>query len=336
MKRANHLFHRIPTQENLRKAFRKAAKGKRRKQSVIDFAAVFDNNIQKLQHQIVSGKPDVGHYRFFTVRDPKTRIICAASFPERVLHHAVMNVCEPALDKRAIFDSYACRKGKGNRRALQRAQMFARRYPWHLKLDIRKYFDSIDHAVAMRLLTRVFKERALISLFEKIIDSYQTRPGKGVPIGNLISQHLANFYLGPLDRYIKETRRVKGYIRYMDDFIIFGGEKAALKTELSEIQSFLESNLALTLKNDIQLNGTRFGIPFLGFRVFPTHIRLNPRSRRRFSEKLREYERNFLTGAWTEKELVRHVGPLTEFTNAGDSRPFRRSVISRFAKVFEL
>ena len=329
MKRANYLFHRIPTQENLRKAFRKAAKGKRRKQPVIDFAADFDNNIQKLQHQIVNGEPDVGHYRFFTVRDPKTRIICAASFPERVLHHAIMNVCEPALDKHAIFDSYACRKGKGNRRALQRAQTFARKHPWHLKLDIRKYFDSIDHAVAMRLLTRVFKERDLLAFFEKIIDSYHGQPGKGVPIGNLISQHLANFYLGPLDRHIKETRRIKGYVRYMDDFILFAREKAALQTELAEIQSYLKSELALALKDNIQLNRPRFGVSFLGFRVFPAHIRLNPRSRRRFSQKLREYEQNYLEGAWTETDLIRHTGPLIEFTNAGDSRPFRRSVVSK-------
>jgi retron-type reverse transcriptase len=336
MKRANRLFHRIPTQENLRKAFRKAAKGKRRKQSVIDFAADFDNNIQKLQHQIVSGQPDIGHYRFFTVHDPKSRVICAASFPERVLHHAVMNVCEPSLDKQAIFDSYACRKGKGNRRALQRAQTFARKYPWHLKLDIRKYFDAIDHAVAMRLLTRVFKERDLLFLFEEIIDSYHAQPGKGVPIGNLISQHLANFYLGPLDRHIKETRRIKGYVRYMDDFILFAREQAVLKTELDNIRSFLKSELDLTLKGDIRLNRSRFGIPFLGFRIFPAHIRLNSRSRRRFPQKLREYERNFLTGAWNGKDLIRHVGPLTEFTNAGDSRPFRRSVIQRFAKVSDL
>lgn len=336
MRRANRLFHRIPTEENLRKAFRKAAKGKRRKQSVIDFAADFDTNIQKLQHQIACGEPDIGHYRFFTVHDPKTRVICAASFPERVLHHAVMNVCEPALDKHAIFDSYACRKGKGNRRALQRAQTFARKHPWHLKLDIRKYFDAIDHAVAMRLLTRVFKEHDLLALFEKIIDSYHAQPGKGVPIGNLISQHLANFYLGPLDRHIKETRRIKGYVRYMDDFILFAREKAALKTELDNIRSFLKSELALTLKDDIRLNRSRFGVPFLGFRVFPAHIRLTPLSRRRFSKKFREYERNFLTGAWSGKKLARHVGPLIEFTNAGDSRPFRRSDISRFARVFEL
>ncbi len=118
----------------------------------------------------------------------------------------------------------------------------------------------------------------------------------------------------------------------MDDFILFAREKAALQTELAEIQSFLESNLALALKDNIQLNRSRFGVPFLGFRVFPVHIRLNPRSRR-FSQKFREYERNFLEGAWTERDLIRHAGPLVEFTNAGDSRPFRRSIMSKFSVI---
>ena len=281
MKRVSRLYNLIPTQENLRKAFRKAAKGKRHKRSVIDFVNDFDANIERLQDQLHKGKPNIGHYRFFTVRDPKVRTICAASFPERVLHHAVMNVCEPVFDNRAVFDSHACRKGKGNRKALARAQVFARRYPWFLKLDIRKYFDSIDHAIAKDLLARCFKERPLLDLFGKIIDTYHTTPGKGVPIGNLISQHLANFYLGPLDRHIKEVRRIRGYLRYMDDFLLFAPEKESLQTELDEIRAFLETRLALSLKDNIQLNRTCFGVPFLGFRVFPAHIRLNPRSLRR-------------------------------------------------------
>jgi len=165
MKRANHLYDQISTHENLHLAFRKAAKGKQSHAEVVRFKKQFDANIQSLREQLINGRPDIGHYHFFTVRDPKVRNICAASFPERILHHAIMNLCEPYLDAYAIHDSYACRKGKGNRRALVRVQEFARKYPWYLKLDIARYFDSIDHEIAMRLLSRQFKEKKLLKLF---------------------------------------------------------------------------------------------------------------------------------------------------------------------------
>jgi RNA-directed DNA polymerase len=330
MQRANHLYSKICTHENLRLAFRKAAKGKQGHADVLCFRQYFDANMHDIQEQLLSGRMDIGHYHFFTVRDPKVRTICAASFPERVLHHAVMNLCEPRLDAYAIFDTYACRKGKGNRKALHRAGEFARNHIWYLKLDIRKYFDSIDHEIALGLLARLFKEKPLLTLFADILRSYQVSPGKGVPIGNLISQHLANFYLGPFDHWIKETRKIKGYVRYMDDFLLFAHDKKQLALELEEIARFLETRLALQLKENIQLNRTEFGVPFLGFRIFPAHIRLLARTRQRFSEKLREYEKKYLEGTWTEPELVRHVQPLVAFTDAGDSVPFRRMVVQRF------
>jgi RNA-directed DNA polymerase len=167
-------------------------------------------------------------------------------------------------------------------------------------------------------------------LFDAILNTYHTKPGKGVPIGNLISQHLANFYLGLFDHWIKEVRKIKGYVRYMDDFLLFSHAKACLKLELLEIIHFLEKRLALKLKENIQINRTVLGVPFLGFRVFPAHIRLLSRTRTRFSRKLREYERKFIDGRWTEYQLVRHTEALIAFTDAGNSAPFRRMVIDRF------
>ncbi|MDM8516687.1 RNA-directed DNA polymerase [Desulfobacterales bacterium HSG16] len=330
MKRAGNLYYLITSHENLRIAFQKSARGKQEKKEVIQFRKNFDRNIEKLRSQLLKGEPDIGHYHFFVVRDPKVRTVCAASFPERVLHHGIMNVCEPFLDSYSIYDSYACRKGKGNRKALARAQKFVRQSSWYLKLDISKYFNSIDHTIMMQLLARRFKDKDLLMLFQKIIDTHHIRPGKGVPIGNLISQHLANFYLGCMDHWIKEERRIKAYLRYMDDFILFSKEKSILKKELKEIEKYLKNNLDLTLKNDIQLNQCYLGVPFLGFRVFPCHIRLLPRSKKRFSKKLREYERYYCEGIWTERELARHVEPLIDFTRAADSLRFRRMVIKKF------
>jgi hypothetical protein len=264
MKRAGNLYGRIAEPENLRQAFLKAIRGKRGKAEVIAYTANLDRNLRRLHDQLSAGHVDVGHYHFFTIHEPKERLICAASFPERVLHHAVMNVCEPVLERYAIQDSYACRTGKGMHAAVRRAQSFARGYPWYLKLDIRKYFDSIPHAPLLRLLERRIKDKAVLRLIAAIVGTHDSagtgvaaavppgggepdgaeavppasgsmegrppcRPivttGRGLPIGNLLSQHLANLYLGHLDHWIKETLRVRGYVRYMDDFVLWAEDK---------------------------------------------------------------------------------------------------------------
>jgi len=330
MKRKGNLYHQIATHENLRIAFAKAAKGKRDCREVIAFCEDFDADIHKLREQLLDHAPDIGHYHFFKVRDPKPRHICAALFPERVLHHAVMNICEPVLESYSVYDSYACRKNKGTLKALARAKEYAGKSDWYLKLDIRRYFDSIDHDILMLLLSRRFKDKEVLNLFHRIIETYHTDPGKGVPIGNLISQHLANFYLGYSDHWVKEDRRIKGYVRYMDDFILFGSDKEFLKTELEHVRQFLNQKLALQLKDNIQLNRCCRGIPFPGFRIYPHQIRLSPSGRQRFVKKFTEYEKKFINGYWNETELIRHIEPLIGFVRIADSSGFLRNVIHRF------
>ncbi len=330
MKRARGLYKQIHTYENLCQAFWKASRGKQDRKEVIAFRGDFDTQITKLQGELLRHAPDIGHYHFFKVYDPKQRSICAASFPERVLHHAVMNICEPLLEAFAIHDTYACRKGKGNRKALSKAQHFARRHNWYLKLDIKKYFDSIDHGILLRLLARRVKDKDLLSLFEKLFDTYHTRPGKGLPIGNLISQHLANFYLGSFDHWIKQDRKIKGYLRYMDDMLIFGHDRALLKAELDKIRKYLHGQLDLQLKAAIQLNRCRHGFTFLGYRGFPHRIKLSPRSKRRFLHKFKRYEQMWRVGQWSTAELIRHMEPLIEFTRAAGATGLRRSAFQHF------
>jgi retron-type reverse transcriptase len=207
---------------NLRLAFWKASKGKRAKADCRAFQESLDTNLGALRAELLAGQVRVGNYHYFTIHDPKERTICAAQFRERVLHHALMNVCEPVLERAAVFDSYACRRGKGQLAAVRRAESYARRYGWFLKLDVRKYFDSVDHTVLRRLLRQKFKDAVVLALFDQVLASYQTAPGSGLPIGNLTSQHFANFYLAPLDRFIKEHLRRGAYVRYMDDFVVWG------------------------------------------------------------------------------------------------------------------
>lgn len=218
MRRVGNLYERIADPENLRLAFWKACRGRRDRAEVRQYAAHLDENLAHLRQDLLREAVAVGRYRFFTVRDPKDRLICAASFPERVLHHAVMNLCEPVLERYAIPDSFACRKGKGLHSAVRRAQFFSRRFPWYLKVDVKRYFDSVDHATLLALLERRFKDPRLLRLFGALLGTYETAPGKGLPIGNLISQHCANLYLGPLDHWVKETLRVRGYVRYAGEW----------------------------------------------------------------------------------------------------------------------
>ena len=287
-------------------------------------------NLERMDDQFRQRKYNLGDYHFFVIRDPKLRTICAASFPERVFHHAVMNVCEDVFEKYHIFDSYACRKGKGNLRAVTRARRFAGQNAWYLKLDIAKFFDSIDHKIALRLLGRLFGDLDLLNLFEEILASYHTLAGRGVPIGNLFSQHLANFYLAGFDHWLKEERHIKPYLRYMDDCLLFAGEKDFLLRELAEIKIFLKDELNLELKSNIQLNRTAAGVPFLGYRIYPGHVRLSAMSQKRFSRKYRAYEQNYCQGQWSAGELAEHLRALCAFTQNSDSLGFRRFFIERF------
>jgi RNA-directed DNA polymerase len=333
MKRTGNLYFKIAEPDNLRLAFCKAAKGKQDRPEVMRFRAHFESSIMALRREILSKTPKVGDYRFFYVHDPKKRLICAACFRERVLHHAIMNICEKTLDTYAVFDSYACRKGKGGRKAIERAKGFSGLFPWYLKLDIAKYFNSIDHEILMGQLERRFKEQDLLDLFQRILNTYAIETGKGVPIGNLISQHMANFYLGCFDHWIKEVRRVRGYVRYMDDFVLWGAEKKALKEEFRRIEQWLKENLDLKLNRKIQLNRCARGMPFLGYRVYPGSVRLATSSRKRFVRKFRKYENTFLKGEWNNETLSRHMTPLVEFTRGAKSAGFRRNVMTRFGRI---
>ena len=330
MKRKNNLYHLISHRENLCIAFKKASRGKQFRPEVLEFRDNFETNINKLRQQLLNHQPDVGNYYFFRVRDPKPRDICAAFFPERVLHHAIMNICEPTLETYAIYDSYACRCGKGTLKALHRAQQFAGNNAWYLKMDIKKYFNSIDQFIMLRLLGRRFKDPDLLILLQQILETYHTAPGKGLPIGNLISQHLANFYLGPMDHWIKNELRIKPYLRYMDDFVVFAQDKRHLKTVLKQIKVFLNQELKLELKDNTQLNQCSRGLPFLGMRVFPDRIMLSPRSKRRFVIKLRQYEKKWKDGKWDTETLIRHTQPLIAFTQNANAVKFRQQIIQRF------
>lgn len=211
MKRTGFLIERIADLDNLYEAFRRACRGKQRKEEVRRFREHFDENIALLHRQILEADVNVGNYHYFTIHDPKERTICAADFHERVLHHAIINVCGNLFDRTLIDTTYATRKGKGVYAAIDKAVEACTKYRYTAKLDFRKYYDSIDHDLLKCQLRRRFKDGLLLRIFDEIIDSYSASPGKGLPIGNLTSQYFANAYLSSLDHYVKEMLRAHIY-----------------------------------------------------------------------------------------------------------------------------
>ena len=332
MKRTGHLMEAIANPENLRLAFWKAARGKRSRPDCRRFQAGLDVNLGCLREQLLAGEVPLGQYRQFKVFDPKERTIRVAGFRERVMHHALMNHCEPILDRAAVFDSYACRKGKGRLAAIDRALGFARRYGWFLKMDVRKYFDSVDHATLMELLERKFKDPTLLSLFARIVASHGGEAGRGLPIGNLTSQHFANYYLAPLDRFLKERWRRRAYVRYMDDLVVWGHSTGELCEIRDQVQRFLAFELKLELK-PVGINRTALGMDFLGFRLYQDRVKLSRRSKLRFARKFRRYERSWREGRWTELQLQQRMQALLAFVVEADSVGFRRRVLERFGMV---
>ncbi len=267
MKRDGNILGRIASPSNLRLAFWKASKGLRDRPGVIEFGRRLDQFVGEARNELLEGAYSPGPYRAFEIRDPKPRWIHAPAFRDRVIHHAILNVCESTFEKGHISDTFACRKGRGRLKAIRRAERFCRRQDWFLKLDVRKYFDSIDHGILTRILETRFKDRGVLAIFRRILASYQTEPGKGLPIGSLTSQHFANLYLAPLDRFVKEELRIRGYVRYMDDMLILGDTSAALASIRQAVRGFALEALGLEFKPSVWINRTSLGVDFLGYRV---------------------------------------------------------------------
>lgn len=324
MKRVGNLMDQIADYDNIQLAFVKSSRGKQAKQEVVEFRNNYDENIIDIRKSLLSGDIQVGNYSYFKIYDPKERLICAASFRERVIHHAIMNVCHQYFDRNLIYDTYATRIGKGVYKALEKAKHAASKYQYVAKLDFRKYFDSIDHEVLKEKLARLFKDKRLLSVFYKIIDSYSVVEGKGVPIGNLTSQYFANYYLSALDHNVKEVINVPVYLRYMDDILVMDNDRAELKNHVRYIQEYSDINLKLRLKEPIYRNANT-GTPFLGYVVKPYRLQLNGRSKKRFREKVNRYSKCFERGLMCEDEFQRHLLPLLAFTSYANDKAFQKA-----------
>ena len=299
--------------DNLYTAYCKARKGKRRRPDVAQFSLDLEQNLSVLQQELIAGTYSPGAYRQFTVYERKPRLISVAPFRDRVVHHAVMNVLEPLLDQRFIPDSYACRKDKGVHRAVDRYQQFARNNAYVLKLDIRRYFPTIDRAILKRQLARRIKDKVVLNLLHRIIDNGPDTGGpdrffpgddlvsvserrRGLPIGNLTSQFFANLYLDEFDHWLKETMRVKEYLRYVDDLFLLGNDKQRIWALRDAIAEKLQA-LRLTLHTDkTQIYRTTERVDVLGYQVSRYRRRLRNDNGFRFQRRLKHMSRLYQEG----------------------------------------
>ena len=331
MKRYGYLFDRVVSFENLLNASKEAFKGKKHKQEVAKFYFDMEKEILKLQKELKARTYEPKPLNTFRIKEPKVREIGAPEFRDRVVHHAVCRMIEPLFERSYIYHSYACRNGKGTHRAIEHAQGLSKRYDYFIKCDVRKYFESVDHRTLKLLLRRKFKDPELLWLLDKIIDAYGEE-GKGIPIGCLTSQHFANFYLDRFDHFIKDELGVKGYLRYMDDFVLFGNEKEILHELRSRFADFLREELRLSLKESATvLAPCTEGLPFLGFRIYPSLIRIKHQNKKRLIRKLGNRVEEYNEGLISEEKYEQSLRSISEHLKIADTYRLRRDI---FEKMF--
>lgn len=347
--KATSSFTQVYDWSNLLLAERKAAKGKRGHYAAAAFENQLADHLLSLQYELHTGIYEPSEYSHFYIHEPKCRLISAAPFRDRVVHHALCNIIEPIFEQHFISDSYANRIGKGTHRAINRFQYFSRRYPYVLRLDIVKHFPAIDHEILYTILSKKIHDKNILALIKKIVASgtdifeqeYQPplfagddllslcRP-RGLPIGNLTSQFWSNCYLHPLDLFIKRELRCKGYLRYVDDFALFSSSKtqlwewkAAVKEKLAELRLIFHEGSA-------QVTPVTQGIPWLGFVIYPTHKRIKQRKVVYASRRLRHRYNAWKKGEMSFAEFDASIQGWINHVRYADSWGLRTHVLRNF------
>ncbi len=325
MKRKNNLYQKIISLENLHAADALARKGKRHQYGVRVHLKNQDRNIHDLHESLLKMEFRTSAYTTFKVYEPKERLVFRLPYyPDRIVHHAIMNVLEPIFTALFTNDSYSCIKGKGIHKASRNLKKSLRDVEgtrYCLKLDIRKFYPSIDHDILKSQLRSRFKDWKLLAMLDEIIDS-----AEGIPIGNYLSQYFANFYLTGFDRFVKEALRARYYFRYADDILLLAGSKEELHRNFSEIREYLSQRLKLEIRDNYQVFPVASrGIDFVGYVHFHTHTRLRKSIKKRFARALGKNPKKETVAAywgWAKhadtKHLIKKILPDEQFQRFRD------------------
>ena len=284
MKTYKNLWDKFISKENFELAVKKAIKSKKSKKSVKHFLERKDYFIEKLRNDLKTGKYKTSTYKTFTIYEPKQRIIYKLPlYPDHILHHALINILGPIWQRSFIQDSYACIPGRGLLGASQKTMHFIRRNKYALQCDIRKFFPSINHEIMKNIIKRKIHDRRMLRVLSEIIDS--VGGNTNLPIGNLTSQWMGNVYLNELDVFVKQQLHWHDYIRYCDDFCLYGNDKKQLHLMKQKIKTFLEQNLNMILSK-ANVKRTLDGIPFIGYRHFRGFILIRKNTAKKLKRRV--------------------------------------------------
>ncbi len=350
MKTYKRLLEKTYSIENLISAFKKARKGKSKRDYVISFESNLSKNLKLLREELKSKTYKPHKLKKFIVRDPKTRTIHASIFRDRIVHHAIINMIQPIFEKRFIYDSFASRKFKGTHEAIKRFEYFLRKVssngqrvkkPFNnnsikgfvLKADVKHYFATMNHKILIEILSKNIKDNEFINLVKTVLDNFDTKiKGEGVPLGNYTSQFLANVYLNRLDYFVKHKLKVKYYIRYVDDFVILNKDKKVLEDFKIKIEKYLK-NLRLELHPEkTEIYPLRNGITFLGYRIFYHYKLLRKRNVNSFLNKFRENIRLYREGVIDKERLESFLQGWFGYSKFANTYNFRKKVIDLMPK----
>lgn len=278
------------------RAYERASAGKRKRRDVIAYSIDLETNLMNIVNSIKNNKYKIGEYHEFIVYEPKERIIKSLPFKDRIVHQwYVEEFIIPYIVPKFIKDTYACIRNRGTHKALYTTQRYMkimkRKYQnyYILKCDIRKYFYSIDKHILYKIICKYFKDKALLDFTQKLI--FDSEEIIGIPIGNYTSQYFANIYLNELDHFVKETLRIKYYVRYMDDFVILTKDREEAKEIFLKISNFLNEFLSLELNKKSKYYPSALGVDFCGYKIFETHVLLRKRSKKDIRKKIKRWNK---------------------------------------------
>lgn len=315
MKKYRNLYPQVYDFQSLYWAYRSARLGKQDRAEVMRFTDRLEENLIDLQNELIWKTYTQSPYREFYVTVPKRRLIMSLPFRDRVVQWSVYQLLMPIADRKFVFDTYACRPGKGTHAALERLRHWLRGDPnrnrlYALRMDMHRYFYRVNHDILLSLYRKWVADDDLMWLIEHIVRShdgglgvvegsedYDTRyEGVGMAVGNLLSQLSATVYLNELDQYAKHTLRLRRYMRYQDDVLVLHPDKDALHRARAEMEAFLADRLALVTNEKTRVHPVSQGIDWVGFRVWPTHVRLRKSTARRMRRRLRSLRRKYEGG----------------------------------------
>lgn len=333
-------FETVTSIDSLTKAHKKALIGKRKNNKATASNYSFMSNLLVLQAELQNGSYQPSPYRYRIIKEPKVRHIQAPDFRDRIVHHAIHATLSPFYERHFIPDSYACRPGRGIHKAVQKVQLILRsaKLPLYVcKLDISKYYASVNHAKLIELLTTKINDQQLLSLLTVIVDStdsgtehdylfapnshFHTKGARGIPIGNLTSQLFANIYLHHADMYAKQQLKIRCYIRYMDDILIFHEDKNQLRIWQQAMTDFLYQELYLTINpRKIRTYPARLGVDFVGYVVYPHSMRLRGSSVRRFKKRYRKQLNGLLADKVSKNTIQTSFNAWAAHANHADTK----------------